>query len=145
MTESSKALPACLGPDDRVVCFDGVCKMCGFWARFIHQNEPAGKLKLCALQTDEGRAISAWCGLPPDELNTMIFVDQGKAYFKSSAALRAFGYLRFPFSMVSVFLIVPGFIRDWFYGRLAKNRYNLFGKEEACMMPTPELKKRFLK
>ncbi|MEI6236038.1 MAG: DCC1-like thiol-disulfide oxidoreductase family protein [Planctomycetota bacterium] len=145
MPESPAPMPDFLHPEDRVVCFDGVCKVCGFWAKYINEHEPAGLLKLCALQTDEGRALSAWCGLPPGEMNTMIFIDKGKPYFKSSAALRVLMYLRFPHPFISVFLIVPGFIRNWIYDRLALNRYSLFGKEDVCMMPTPELKKRYLK
>ncbi|HLX61641.1 MAG TPA: DCC1-like thiol-disulfide oxidoreductase family protein [Planctomycetota bacterium] len=137
-------LPSFLSPEDRVVGFDGQCNMCSFWAKVVHRNEPTGKMKLCPLQSDAGKAMQAWAGVSTDTMDTMIFVDRGRAYTKSGAALRVAKYLRWPFPLLWALLIVPWFIRDWIYNRIAKNRYTLFGKEEACMVPTAELRKRFV-
>lgn len=144
-TAPAATLPPCLHPGDRVVCFDGVCKFCGFWARFIFRNDPRATLKLATLQSNAGIQIRDWCGLPPDELNTVVFVDQGTPYFRSTAALKLARYLRWPWPLLVIFLLVPRPIRDFVYNRIAQHRYRLFGRTESCMLPSAEMKARFLK
>ena len=144
MLKTHGPLPSCVSPGDRVVCFDGECSFCNGWVKRIHRNDPRGRIKLAPLQAEAGKAIQAWCGMPRGDMDTMIFVDRGRAHTKSGAALRLVRYLSWPWPLLSALLIVPWFLRDWVYNRIAHNRYRLFGKEDACLVPTPELKKRFL-
>ena len=145
ISPTAPALPPCLAPDDRVVCFDGVCKFCSFWARFIFRNDPRGSIKFATLQSEAGKQIREWCGLPADELNTVVFVDRGTAYFKSTATLKLARHLRWPLPLLTIFLLVPRFIRDFVYNRIAQHRYQFFGRTESCMLPSDEMKARFLK
>jgi len=137
-------LPGNLGPDDRVVLFDGVCNLCNASVQLLIRRDPAGRLRLASLQSPAGQAILAWCGLPADELDTMVFVEGGRAYFKSTAFLRVVRHFRQPWPWLSIGLLVPRPLRDWLYDRLARNRYRLFGRNETCMVPTPEVRGRFL-
>ena len=137
-------LPAGLGAEDRVVLFDGVCNLCNGWVQFVIVRDPAARLKLASVQSPAGQAILAWCGLPTDHFDTMVFVEHGKAWLKSTAFLHAVRYLSRPWPWLSLGLVVPRPIRDWIYDRLARNRYRLFGRQESCMMPTPESAARFL-
>ena len=104
----------------------------------------ASRVRLASIQSQPGQAILRWLGMPTDQFETMVFVENGKAYTKSSAALRVARYFTPPWSWLAIFLILPAGFRDWFYDRVAQNRYRLFGQSESCMLPTPELRKRFL-
>jgi predicted DCC family thiol-disulfide oxidoreductase YuxK len=144
MTIPEKPLPDCLGPNDRVALFDGVCVVCNGLAKFVCRHDSKKAIKLASLQSNSGQSILAWCGLPLTELNTIVFVDRGRVHFKSGAALRLVRYLDWPWPVFSILLIIPWFIRDFLYTVFARYRYNLFGKKESCMLPTPEMKQRFL-
>jgi predicted DCC family thiol-disulfide oxidoreductase YuxK len=138
------SLPAGFAPGERTLLFDGVCNLCNGWVRFVIARDPAARLRLAAVQSPAGQAILAACGLSTEDFDTMVFVEGGKAYFKSTAFLRAVRYLSSPWPWLAAGLAVPRPLRDWLYDRLARNRYRLFGRQESCMMPTPEIRSRFL-
>jgi predicted DCC family thiol-disulfide oxidoreductase YuxK len=144
MLENAKAWPAAVDPLDTIVLFDGVCHLCSGLVQFVVRRDTAGGVRLAALQSPKGQALLAWCGLPLDDFDTMVLLEQGHAYFKSSAMLRLMRHLAWPWPLLSLALVVPPFLRDWLYDRIARNRYRLFGRDETCMMPTPELGRRFL-
>ncbi|MBL4849199.1 MAG: thiol-disulfide oxidoreductase DCC family protein [Planctomycetes bacterium] len=131
-------------PDDRVVVFDGVCEVCSRWVQFVIAHDPDSRLRLASLQSDAGQALLAQAGLSPDEYDTMIFVEGRQLYFKSTAALRVLYHFGGIWRLLSFARVIPAFLRNFAYDRLAKNRYSLFGKKETCLMPTPEIKARFL-
>ena len=101
-------------------------------------------LSACALPDGTARRALRTAGLEPDDVDTMLLIERGVPYAKSSAFLRAVRFFRFPMNLLSVGLIVPRFLRDWLYDRVAKNRYSLFGKKELCLIPAPEERARFL-
>lgn len=144
MASESNRLPAKLGPEDCVVLFDGVCNLCNGWVKFLIARDPQAKLRLAAAQSNAGQAILAWCGLPLDHFDTMVFVEKGKAYVKSTAFLRVVRYFPWPWPWLRFGLIVPRFLRDWLYDRMALNRYALFGRSDSCMLPGPDIVNRFL-
>lgn len=127
-----------------LLLFDGVCNLCTGSVRFIIPRDPQGNIHFASLQSDAGQKILSDYGLSTEDFDTMVFVQDGKAYLRSDAVLKIAGYLRWPWSMLRAFLWVPRFIRDWFYLRVARSRYRWFGKSESCMIPTPEIKSRFL-
>jgi predicted DCC family thiol-disulfide oxidoreductase YuxK len=130
--------------DDRVVLFDGVCNLCNGAVQFVVAHDPQARLRLTSIQSPPGQAILRWLGMPTEQFDTMVFLERGRAYTKSSAALRIARHFPPPWSWLAIFLILPAGFRDWFYDRVAQNRYRWFGKSESCMIPTPELRKRFL-
>ncbi len=137
-------LPPGVGPHDCVVLFDGVCNLCSGAVQFLLARDRAGKLRFASLQSDAGRALLEWAGLPTEHYDTIVFVEGGRSYVKSTAALRLTRHLPRPWRWLALALVVPRGLRDWFYDRVAGNRYLLFGRRESCMMPTPELQRRFL-
>ena len=144
MQVQTKCLPPGVSSDDCVVLFDGVCNLCNGWVRFLIARDRQARLRLASVQSDAGKAILAACGLPTDEYDTMLFLERGRAYIKSTAFLRVVRYFPWPWPLLSAGLLVPRPVRDWLYDRIALNRYALFGRQEVCMVPTPEIRKRFL-
>ncbi len=137
-------LPEGIGEADRVLLFDAACVVCAGWVRFVLRWDPPGRLRIGAVQAPLGRELLAYAGLPTEDVDTMLFVDRGVPYAKSSAFLRACRYLRFPLPLLRAGLLLPAPVRDWLYDRLAKNRYRLFGTQEICLVPTPDQRARFL-
>lgn len=129
-----------------VVLFDGVCNLCNGAVNFMIDRDPDGKLKFASFQSDAGKELLRTMGLPVPEGDptSIVFVVGDKAHDGSGAALRIAARLGFPWFLFSVFLVVPWFLRDLGYYLIAKNRYRWFGKGDACRVPTPELRARFL-
>jgi len=139
-----------------VVLFDGVCNFCDASVNFIISHDRAGYFKFAPLQSDEGKRLANEYGFESatvaDEasandlipIDSVILVENGKAYTHSTAALRILKRLGFPWSMLNAFAIVPRQVRDWAYRLFARYRYRIFGRKDQCMLPTPEVRARFL-
>jgi predicted DCC family thiol-disulfide oxidoreductase YuxK len=97
-----------------------------------------------ALQSEAGQHMLKNRDLAEISLETFILMDNGKIYMKSSAALRLFNKLPWYWKWTQFFWIFPKFIRNAVYNFIARNRYKWFGKRDECMVPTPELRERFL-
>ena len=136
--------PPGMNEADRVILFDGVCVLCSYWARFLVRFDARRRYKLATVQSNEGRAILAWCGLPLEEFDTLVLVEKGAFYVRSTAIIRVLRGLPFPWPLAAVALICPRGIRDWLYDRMARNRYRIFGKYDACVLPSPDHADRFL-
>ena len=133
-----------VGAAERVVLFDGVCRLCAGWARFLIRHDRDRVFKLATVQSPEGRAILARHGLPLDVYDTMVLTEGPALFIKSAAFLRVMGGLPFPWPLAGVGWAVPRPLRDWIYDRVAKNRYRLFGRFDACLLPRPDHDARFL-
>ncbi|UQX45815.1 thiol-disulfide oxidoreductase DCC family protein [Bacillus velezensis] len=129
---------------DRVLLFDGVCNLCSGAAQFIIKRDPAGKISFASLQSDTARELLASEGLPTEQFDSMIFIENGRIYKKSAAVLKVSRHLRGAWRLSAVFFAVPRPLRDRAYSFIARRRYKWFGKREACMLPSPEIKNRFL-
>ena len=133
------------GEDGRaVVLFDGVCNLCNGSVQFIIRRDPAGRFRFASLQSEAGQALLRRHGLDPDDLSSVILVEDGRAYARSDAALRVARGLSGAWRAAGALRVVPRPLRDLVYGWVARNRYRWFGRREACMVPTPELRGRFL-
>ena len=128
---------------ERIILFDGVCNFCNGAVNFIIRHDRAGKFKFAPLQSEVGEQLKRQHGIGED-VDSIVLIEDGKAYMHSSAALRVARGLGGIWSMGYAFIIVPAAVRDWFYKLFARYRYQLFGKKDACMMPTPEIRERFL-
>ncbi|MFA6955068.1 MAG: DCC1-like thiol-disulfide oxidoreductase family protein [Thermoanaerobaculia bacterium] len=122
----------------RIVLFDGECRMCSGWARFVSARDPRGELELVPQQSDEGREILARHGLPLDDMSTMVFVDGDAAWTKSTGVLRVLGCLPMPWPLAGVIRIVPRVLRDAVYDAIARNRRRIFGAQKCEWAPPKE-------
>jgi len=127
-----------------VVLFDGVCNLCESSVQTIIKKDTRGKFRFASLQSEVGQAYLRKFNRPTQDLDTVILVEGDQYYTKSSAALRIIRGFKGLWPLMYGFMIVPKFIRDKVYSYIAKNRYKWYGKKDHCMMPTPELKARFL-
>ena len=126
------------------ILFDGVCNLCNGFVVFIIKRDPEAKFKFASLQSEEGEKVQEEFNLEPHNIRTMVLVDNDNFYVKSDAALRILKELSGLWPLLYYFIYVPRPIRDFVYDIVAKNRYRWFGRLDECMVPTPELKKRFL-
>lgn len=138
-------------PKTGVVLFDGVCNFCNGAVNFIIDRDPRGRFRFAALQSEAAQALLAAHGrtLPPGDPDTVILLEtdergETRLYERSTAALHIAAGLRFPWNLLYALIVVPRPVRDFFYRLIAKNRYRWFGKRDACRIPTPELRARFL-
>lgn len=127
-----------------IVLFDGVCNLCNSLVQFIIQHDPVEKFKFASLQSEAGQHLLQEHGITQTGTDSLVLIRNNKAYTMSSAALYISRELTGLWKLCFIFIIVPKSMRDRVYNFVARNRYRWFGKRDACMLPTPELKKRFL-
>lgn len=127
-----------------IILFDGVCNLCAWSVRFIIERDAARRFQFASLQSGIGQRLLKEHGISRDHMDSFVLIEDGQAYTESTAALRVARQLRGLWPCLSVGLILPRFLRDPFYRFIAKNRYHWFGKQESCLMPSSELKGRFL-
>lgn len=127
-----------------IVLFDGVCNFCNGSVNFIIDRDRDGIFKFAPLQSAIGQEMLAKFGINVSETDSIILIEDENAYMYSTAALRIAKRIGGIWSLLYAFIIVPWFIRDWAYRLFAKNRYRLFGKKDACMIPTQNDRARFL-
>lgn len=129
----------------KIVLFDGVCNLCSSAVQFIIKHDRKDIFRFVALQSDLGISICKHLGISFSKMDSIILYDPGTAYFYKSSAIieiaKNFGGF---WKLTPIFRIVPIFISDKIYDYVAKNRYNWYGKKESCMIPTLELKEKFL-
>jgi len=127
-----------------IVLFDGVCNYCNGLVNFLLRQDRNRKLRFAALQSAAGKRVLASHGLSLDYLDSFVLIDKGRALTRSTAALILYNRLPWYWKWTQIFWVFPRFIRDAVYNFFARNRYRWFGKREQCMVPSPEVKQRFL-
>jgi predicted DCC family thiol-disulfide oxidoreductase YuxK len=130
--------------DNPVILFDGVCNLCNSSVQFVLRRDKKKQFLFGSLQGRYGQQVLNELNMPADDLHSFILKENNAVYTKSTAALRVLKILGGGWKFLYIFIIVPRFIRDGVYGFIARNRYRWFGKKEACWVPTPELKSRFI-
>jgi predicted DCC family thiol-disulfide oxidoreductase YuxK len=126
------------------ILFDGVCNFCNGSVNFIIDRDPEGYFKFAPLQSEIGQKLLAENGVDKSVTDSVVLIEDGKAYTHTTAALRISRKLSGYWSYFYGFIVVPSFFRDVIYRLFAKYRYKMFGKQEACMLPSPEVRARFL-
>ncbi len=129
---------------EAIVLFDGVCNLCNASVNFAIDRDPRGRIAFASLQSPSGQELLAEHGLSTTELETVVLISGGRAYTRSSAALRLLGKLRMPWPLLMPLLLIPPPLRNLVYNFIARRRYRWFGHTETCRVPTPELQSRFL-
>ena len=129
----------------QVLLFDGVCNLCEGAVQFVLAHERAGStLQFASLQSPAGTRLLQEAGLNATYIDSLVYLENGKAFTHSDAALGVAKHLKAPFVWVRIFHFLPKGFRDWVYNGIAKNRYRWFGQKQECWLPTPALKSRFL-
>ncbi|GAM14727.1 thiol-disulfide oxidoreductase DCC family protein [Mesobacillus selenatarsenatis] len=126
-----------------VILFDGVCNFCDASVQFILNRDPNETFHFASLQSEAGQELLKKYHVR-DDVDSMILIENDKVYYKSSAALRISRHLHGAWKLLYVFMVVPAPIRNIVYDFIARNRYKWFGQKESCMLPPPNVRKRFL-
>jgi predicted DCC family thiol-disulfide oxidoreductase YuxK len=130
--------------DSPILLFDGVCNLCSGAVRFVIRHDPGGRFRFAALQSEAGRRLLVQHGLPADALDTFVLIAGARCFTRSDAAIELARRLGGAWRGLALLRLVPRPIRDAAYGVVVRNRYRWFGRSESCMVPTPELARRFL-
>lgn len=128
----------------QIILFDGVCNFCNSSINFIIDHDPEKHFKFAPLQSDFGQKILRQFNKNTEDFDSVILLKNNQLYQKSAAALEITKHLSGFWKYLAIFGILPNFILNFFYDIVAKNRYRIFGKSDACRMPTSDLKERFL-
>lgn len=127
-----------------IIFFDGVCNLCTGSVHFILKRDPQEKFKFASLQSRYAELHLQPFGFTKSQLSTIVLLKDNQVYTKSDAALEIVRHLTFPWSMFYGLKIIPTRLRNFVYDRIAGYRYRWFGKMDHCMVPTPEIAKRFV-
>lgn len=130
-----------------IILFDGVCNLCNASVQWIIRRDTREVFRFAALQSEAGKRRLAQARADArlaESLSSMVVIDGGRVLTKSDAAIAIATRLGAPWRWAKIGKLMPRFLRDWLYSIVARNRYRLFGRQEACMMPTPALRTRFL-
>jgi predicted DCC family thiol-disulfide oxidoreductase YuxK len=139
-----------MGPSDKIggtenlILFDGVCNLCNASVKFIIKRDRRDKFYFASLQSLFGKSQLKKFGLNTDEFFSVVLIKQDKAFLRSDAAIEIARDLSGLWPLLYYLKIIPAFIRDFFYNLISKNRYRLFGKQDSCMLPTAEMKTKFI-
>ena len=135
---------ALTGQKQKIILFDGVCNLCSAFLQFVYKYDGKAVFKFAWIQSKQGKDILHWLNLPTDEYKTIVYINGDNFYTKSSAFLQIIKYLKMPWPLLRIGYILPTFFRDWIYDFVAAYRYRIFGKKDRCLLPTGDLKSRFL-
>lgn len=134
-----------LPKDKKIILFDGVCNLCESSIHFVIKHDKNDQFRFVSLQSELGKKIIAYLGINAKHVDSVILYQPGVAYYyKSNAALAIAKSLGGFFHFGTFFRIIPTTLRNMAYDYIAKNRYKWYGKKQSCMMPTSELKSKFL-
>lgn len=131
-------------PSESIIVFDGVCVLCNGWVRFLLKHDKHGKFKFASMQSDAGRALLARYGLDPENPDSFLLLEDGKAYTDTAAIVRVLTALGGIWRAGRIVMVLPRALRDVAYRTIAHNRYRWFGKHAVCSVPDPATKHRFL-
>ncbi|WP_413790323.1 thiol-disulfide oxidoreductase DCC family protein [Bacillus thuringiensis] len=127
----------------RIILFDGDCNLCNQSVQFIIKRDPKGYFKFASRQSSIGIQLLDQYNISKT-IDSVILIDNNKAYTESDAILNICKYLKGSCKLLFILLIIPRPIRNLYYKKVAENRYKWFGKQKHCLIPTPDIKKRFL-
>lgn len=136
--------PSVILPQPHVIVFDGVCNLCNATVAFVIRHDVNARFHFLPIQSELGTQLYAHLGHDPDRPGTLLLINEGEVLARSDAALGIARHLGWPWRMVAAARVLPRPWRDFVYDRVARSRYRFFGRQSACLVPTPALKARFL-
>jgi predicted DCC family thiol-disulfide oxidoreductase YuxK len=126
------------------ILFDGVCNLCNGFVQFVIARDPSARFRFAALQSPAAASLLKDAGVTAPLPDSIVLVQDDRVYVRSSAAVRILRGLRFPWPLFYALVVVPRVVRDPVYDYIAAHRYQWFGRRDVCMIPTPDLRRRFL-
>lgn len=133
--------PAVDGP---LILFDGVCVMCSGFVAFVIKRDPRARFRFVAAQAPLGQSLLSRLGLSTTDFESSILIEDGRAWFKSGAFFAILRHLPRPWPWLGVLRFLPLALTDRVYNLIADNRYRLFGRRDSCLIPTPDIRRRFV-
>ncbi len=127
-----------------LILFDGVCNFCNTAVQAVIKIDRQKVFRFAAIQSKLGQQLYRQHGLDPVDIQTLMFVDGDKILTKSDAVLAVLARLDGGWQLLGGFSAMPQPLRDWAYTEFARQRFLLFGRQETCMVPTPEVQERFI-
>lgn len=127
-----------------MILFDGVCNLCNAYVNFVIDRDPTGYFTFGTLQSSAAAPYVEACDLSADALETVVLIEDGHCYLRSTAVLRILRRLGAPWSWLYGIVVIPKPLRDAVYNFVARIRYPIFGQRTECRVPTPDLRSRFL-
>ena len=127
-----------------VIVFDGHCVLCSGFFRFVLRHDRAERFAFVTAQSDLGQAMYRDLGLPLDDFETNLVIVDDRLHMRLDAFAAAMSALGWPWRAFAPLRRIPAALKDPAYHLIARNRYRLLGRTETCLMPTPELRARFL-
>jgi predicted DCC family thiol-disulfide oxidoreductase YuxK len=131
-------------PSQAVVIFDGECVFCNRWVDILLRFDRQDRFRFAARQTESGASLTRQAGLPEGGVGSIVLLERGAVQLRSSAVLRMLELLGFPFSLATVFRLIPTKPRDFIYEWFARNRLKWFGRRATCRLPSEAERHRFL-
>ncbi len=129
----------------KIILFDGVCNLCNGFIQFVIKRDKQDVFRYASLQSDIGQQLVSDRGIDTKTIDSVVLIEPGVAYYiKSDAALQIANHLKGYSSFSRILYLIPSSLRDIVYDIIARYRYVWFGKKDACMIPTPELRAKFL-
>lgn len=129
---------------ETVVLFDGTCKLCNGWAKFIIRHDRLHRIRLATVQSSQGQQLLAWAGLPTDHFNTIVLITEDRFFVRSDAMFEILARLPPPWPLLRGARCVPLALRDRIYDKIALNRYRLFGRYDTSRTPMADHPQRFM-
>lgn len=126
-----------------ILLFDGVCNLCNRLVIFIIKRDKRAEIKFAPLQSPAGEAWLKKCNLAINDTDSIVYIEGNNCFTRSLAVLHLFKTIGGRWSLIYGIIIIPKFIRDYFYDLIAKRRYRIFGKSERCMVPSQDISDRF--
>lgn len=141
MSDETSAMNAVEHP---IILYDGVCNYCNAVCNFIIKHDPAKRFRFTHLQSPKGQELLRQYGFAPDMLDSVVLIENGKAYLKTDVTIRMAPHLSGVARLGVLMRIIPRSIRNFGYDIIARNRYKWWGKRDACIVPTPDTRERFI-
>jgi predicted DCC family thiol-disulfide oxidoreductase YuxK len=127
-----------------ILLFDGACNLCNPLVRFVIRHDRSASVKFATLQSEAGKSFLAAKDLPEQMMDTVVLIEGEHCYLRSTAVLRIFRIMGGSWSILYGLIIIPRFIRDFFYNLTGKYRYRIFGKSKFCIFPSEAVNDRFI-
>ncbi|MCE2773592.1 MAG: DCC1-like thiol-disulfide oxidoreductase family protein [Bacteroidetes bacterium] len=127
-----------------IILFDGVCNFCNNSINLVIRKDKRDYFRFAPLQSEAGKILTAKFNIDTTKTDSVLLIENDALYSKSTAALRIARKMDGLFPLCYALIIIPKFLRDPIYDYIAKRRYRWFGKKESCMIPTPEIRKKFI-
>lgn len=139
-----REIPASVKENQDLIVVDGLCRLCCAWMSFVLERDPCKRFKFAFFQSKSGEEILEWLGSPSLGNETLIYIQEGNPYYRSSAFLKIIVSLGKGWQLLTIGFLLPQVVRDWLYDRIAVRRYRLFGKRDACPAPDPDIMDRLV-